>query len=152
MQKERLEERLENFRLECRKNKLRITPQRIAIFKKLLNFHDHPTADEVFQTMKGDFSNISFDTVNRTLLSFAEIGLIDIIKSRGGSRRFDPNTDTHHHLHCVKCGKIIDFHSEVCDNLKIPKDIESQFTILSKRVVLNGICKECSQKLISSDA
>ena len=150
MQKEKLEERLESFRLECRKNKLKITPQRIAIFKKLLNFHDHPTADEVFQTMKGNFSNISYDTVNRTLLSFAEIGLIDIIKSRGGSRRFDPNTDTHHHLHCVKCGKIVDFHSEVCDSLKIPKDIESQFTILSKRVVLNGICKECSQRSESS--
>ena len=152
MQKEKWEETLENFRLVCRKHNLKITPQRIAIFKRLLNLHDHPTADDVFQMMKGDYSNISYDTVNRTLLSFAEIGLVDIVKSRGGSRRFDPNTDNHHHLHCVKCGKIIDFHSEVCDKLKIPKAIEDQFTILSKRVVLSGICKKCGQKSRASDA
>jgi len=146
MQLEGAEKKLDNFRQVCKKHGLKITPQRIAIYKEILNSKNHPSADEVFQTLKGDFSNISYDTVNRTLLSLAEIGLIDVVKSPGGARRFDPNPDIHHHLHCVKCGKIIDFTSEVCDKLKIPEEIQSQFTVLSKRVVLNGICKECRQK------
>ena len=152
MHLEDLDEKLDNFRLICRKNNLKITPQRIAIYKELLNSESHPSADEVFQTLRGDFSNISYDTVNRTLLSLAEIGLIDVVKSPGGARRFDPNPDSHHHLHCVKCGKIIDFYSEVCDKLKIPEEIQKQFTVLSKRVVLNGICKECRQKHTALDA
>ena len=152
MQLENIEKRLDNFRLMCKKNNLKITPQRIAIYKELLQSQSHPSADEVFQTLKGDFSNISYDTVNRTLLSLAEIGLIDVVKSPGGARRFDPNPDNHHHLHCVKCGKIIDFTSEVCDKLRIPEEIQNQFTVLSKRVVVNGICKECRQKREALDA
>jgi Fur family peroxide stress response transcriptional regulator len=152
MQLENMDKKLDNFRLMCKKHNLKITPQRIAIYKELIHSRSHPSADEVFQTLKGDFSNISYDTVNRTLLSLAEIGLIDVVKSPGGARRFDPNPDNHHHLHCVKCGKIIDFYSEVCDKLKIPDDIQNQFTVLSKRVVLNGICKECRQKHKALDA
>jgi Fur family peroxide stress response transcriptional regulator len=152
MQIDKSDKMLDNFRSVCKKHNLKITPQRIAIYKELLQSKSHPSADEVFQTLKGDFSNISYDTVNRTLLSLAEIGLIDVVKSPGGARRFDPNPDSHHHLHCVKCGKIIDFHSEVCDKLEIPEDIENQFTVLSKRVVLNGICKECRQKRKALDA
>ncbi|MBN1223220.1 MAG: transcriptional repressor [Candidatus Aminicenantes bacterium] len=139
-------EKLDNFRLECKKHDLKITPQRIAIYRELLKSGSHPTADEVYQALKGDFSNISYDTVNRTLLSLAEIGLIDVVKSPGGPRRFDPNTQTHHHLHCLKCGKIIDFFSEVCDELKIPGTIGDEFTVVSKRVIINGICKNCQSE------
>jgi len=137
------EEGLERFRTECKRHNLKITPQRIAIYKKLLQSYDHPTADRIFQTLQGDFSNISYDTVNRTMLSLAAIGLIDVVKSPGGPRRFDPNTAGHHHLHCVKCGKIIDFHSEACDRIKIPSTIGDGFVVLSTRVVINGICKDC---------
>jgi Fur family peroxide stress response transcriptional regulator len=152
MQLQNTEKRLEQFKLECKKHKLKITPQRVAIYRKLLDSYDHPTADDVFQAIREEFSNISYDTVNRTLLSLAEIGLIDIVKSPGGARRFDPDAENHHHLHCVKCGKIIDFHSEVCDKLKIPDEIKDHFTVFSKRVVLNGICKECNQKSKAFDS
>jgi Fur family peroxide stress response transcriptional regulator len=146
MQLEGIDHKLDNFRLICKKNNLKITPQRIAIYKQLLHSHNHPSADEIYHSLKGDFSNISYDTVNRTLLSLAELGLIDIVKSPGGARRYDPNTEAHHHLHCVKCGKILDFYSDACDQLKVPEEIQNQFTVLSKRVVVNGICKECLQK------
>jgi Fur family peroxide stress response transcriptional regulator len=145
------EEKLVNFRKECKKHNLKITPQRIAIYKKLLQSCDHPTADQIFQTLKGDFSNISYDTVNRTLLSLADIGLIDVVKSPGGPRRFDPNTAGHHHLHCVRCGKISDFQSEACDKIKIPNTIDNGFTVLSTRVVINGICKDCLKKRKASE-
>jgi len=145
MQLRYIEQKLDNFRSTCKKNNLKITPQRVAIYKELLKSASHPSADEVFQALKGDFANISYDTVNRTLLSLAELGLIDVVKSPGGARRFDPNMQSHHHIHCVKCGKIMDFTSEVCDKLKVPEEIKDQFTVLSKRVVVNGICKECRQ-------
>jgi len=151
MHLQNIEEKLGHFRLECKKHNLKITPQRVAIYRKLLDSRDHPTADDIYRDIREDFSNISYDTVNRTLLSLAEIGMIDIVKSPGGARRFDPDAGSHHHLHCVKCSKIIDFHSEECDKLKIPDEIKDQFIIISKRVVLNGICTECRQKFKASD-
>jgi Fur family peroxide stress response transcriptional regulator len=146
MQKEKNADCLDQFIEQCKNFDLRITPQRCAIYKRLRNAKNHPTADEMFHIVKKEFPNISYDTVNRTLLTFAEIGLVDVIPTKGGPRRFDPDMEKHHHFHCLDCGKIVDFCSVEFDNLGIPERIKDDFTIFTKRVVLNGLCKKCSKK------
>jgi Fur family peroxide stress response transcriptional regulator len=146
MQKRSEADSIAQFVEHCKKYGLRITPQRCAVYKELLKSKKHPTADEMFQTVKQEFPNISYDTVNRTLLTFAEIGLVDVVSTKGGPRRFDPVMDNHHHFHCVNCGKIIDFYSEQYSNLQIPKNIKDDFTVFTKRVVLNGLCKQCRKR------
>jgi len=122
-----------------------VTPQRVSIFKAVIASQDHPSAEKIFRIVSNEFPNISFDTVNRTLITFSKIGVVDIVESYRGSRLFDPNLDNHHHLHCINCGKIIDFHNKEYDELKIPENIDPRFTVLNKRVVLAGICKECKE-------
>jgi Fur family peroxide stress response transcriptional regulator len=46
----------------------------------------------------------------------------------------------------VKCEEIIDFYSDEYDSLEIPENIKKKFTVLSKRVFLNGICDKCTEK------
>ena len=89
------------------------------------------------------FPNISFDTVNRTLLTFAKIGIASVVEGHGDPKRFDPNTDTHHHFRCIKCSNIIDFCDSHYDRLKVAKAIGKNFRVLKKRVVLEGICNKC---------
>ncbi len=103
----------------------------------------HPTADAIYQIVKGEYPNISFDTVNRTLLTFAEIGIVDIVEIFGGAKRFDSKVTTHHHLHCIRCGNVFDFYCRAYDNLKVPEEVCEQFQVVSKRVVLKGVCKTC---------
>jgi len=146
MQKRNKSDCIAQFMERCKKCGLRITPQRCAVFKELLKSKKHPTADEMFQKVKQEFPNISYDTVNRTLLTFAEIGLVDVVSTKGGPRRFDPVMDNHHHFHCVNCGKIIDFYSEQYSNLQIPQNIKDDFTVFTQRVVLNGLCKQCRKR------
>lgn len=131
---------------KCKQQNLKVTPQRIAIYKALLRSKNHPTTDIIYQMIRTEFPNISFDTVNRTLLTLAEIGIVDVIESYSGARRFDPNLNSHHHIHCISCGAIIDFENENYDNLNIPEQIEKQYTIVSKRVVFNVICDKCVRK------
>ena len=135
---------LQNFIEKCQVHNLKVTPQRVAIYRDLLNSTEHPTVDAMFQIVKKKFPNISFDTVSRTMLTFAEIGLVDLVEVYGGAKRFDPNVSNHHHLHCVSCGKIFDFHSDHYNNLEIPDDVRRAFTVLTSRVVLKGICEKCS--------
>jgi Fur family peroxide stress response transcriptional regulator len=130
----------------CKEHHLKVTPQRMAIYKHLLREDTHPNADSVYQTVKQECPNISFDTVNRTLLTFAQIGIVDVVEIFGGAKRFDPNVTTHHHLHCTQCGKVFDFYSRAYDNLTIPEELHAQFHVTSKRVVLKGICKKCRSK------
>lgn len=134
---------MDKFYSTCKEQNLKITPQRIAIYKALLASKDHPSADFVFRAIKTDFPNISFDTVNRTLLTFSEIGLIDVVESYSGARRFDPNREAHHHVHCVQCGTITDFNSAEFDSLVLPAEIKNKNKIISKRVTVNVICSQC---------
>jgi Fur family peroxide stress response transcriptional regulator len=137
---------LSSFIERCRRGKLRVTPQRVAILRELGKSDDHPSAAAMFETIRKQFPNISFDTVNRTLLTFADIGIVDVVEGCGGPRRFDPRTEYHHHLHCIRCDTIIDFQSEDYDNLTIPEEIRRKFDVISKRVVLNIICDKCKEK------
>ncbi len=134
------------FRTQCIVHNLKITPQRILIYNELTGAKNHPTVDNIYRSLHEKYPNISFDTVNRTLLTFYDIGLVDIIESPGSQRRFDPNKENHHHLHCIKCGKIIDFTSSELDALSIPLEVGKHFKVLQKRVVINGICEDCQKK------
>jgi Fur family transcriptional regulator, peroxide stress response regulator len=143
MQNNTNSEEIDFFTQKCKQHNLRITPQRVSIYKVIIQSKNHPSTEEIFQFVKIEFNNITFDTVNRTLLTFTQIGLINVIESYKGSRRFDPNLDIHHHFHCIKCGQIIDFESKEYNLLKLDKHIQKRFNILSKRVVLSGFCDKC---------
>ena len=131
------------FRAICQAHQLKVTPQRYAIYTELLNLDTHPTADEIFQIIQRHYPNISFDTVHRTLMTFAQIGIVQVVETFGGAKRFDPNRSPHHHVHCTQCGKILDFRSRIFDQLKIPAGVRQQFHVINTRVVLKGICKTC---------
>jgi Fur family peroxide stress response transcriptional regulator len=146
MQKVKSTDCLDPFLELCKKFDLKITPQRCAIYKKLVRAKDHPSADDMFHIVNKEFPNISYDTVNRTLMKFAEIGLVDVIPTKGGPRRFDPDVDKHHHFHCLDCGEILDIHSDELDNIEIPPHIQDGYTVYTKRVLLNGLCKKCLGK------
>ena len=151
MQNDRNSDCLDRFRRHCKKFGLKITPQRCVVYKKLAQSKDHPTADDMFNIVKKEFPNISYDTVNRTLLTLAEMGLVDVVPTKGGPRRFDPDTGNHHHFHCIRCGEIVDFYSDEFDNIGIPDHIQDDFTVYTKRVVLNGVCHKCRRKKDSRD-
>ena len=146
MQKNVARDQTDLFIEKCKQHNLKVTPQRISIHRAVIQSINHPSADEIFKIVKKEFPNISFDTVNRTLLTFSQIGILKIVESFRGARRFDPNLVNHHHLHCIDCGKIIDFNNENYDQLEVPRNIQPGFTVLNKRVVLSGICKECHKK------
>ena len=144
MQDTKMDQRVQLFIQTCRRRQLKITPQRVGIYRVLIQSKGHPTADLVFKAVKKEFPNISFDTVNRTLSTFAEIGVVDVVETFGGPKRFDPDITDHHHLHCMACGRIIDFEYEGYARLEVPKAIASTFKVISRRVVLKGLCDTCT--------
>ena len=137
------EEKLRFFESLCREHSLSITPQRVAIYKELISSEEHPSAVTIFNKVREYYSNISLDTVNRTLLTFHKIGLAKIVESTGEPKRFDPNLEPHHHFRCIGCGEIIDFRDEFYDALEIPAEIKEKFVVLEKKVHLEGFCDHC---------
>src|SRR4030042_3435446 len=125
---------------------LKITPQRTAIYHELLKAKDHPSADIIYKRIVEKIPNISFDTVNRTLLTFSKIGIANIVEGYGQPKRYDPDIHTHHHFRCIRCNNIIDFHNKAYDDITVPQEIQNQFTVLHKKVVLEGLCDKCRKR------
>jgi len=134
------------FRDKCKQHNLNMTPQRVAIYEELIKSKDHPDSDDIFKRVKNGFPNISLDIVYRTLSNFAEIGIIHFVGGYGEAKRYDPDTNRHHHLRCQKCNKIVDFHDESFDNLRIPKSVQKNFSVTNVKVILEGSCNECIKK------
>jgi Fur family peroxide stress response transcriptional regulator len=141
-----MDKKISRFTNLCRKNGLRITPQRIEIYKQLINTDEHPSAEILYEKVRKTFPNISFDTVNRTLLTLSRIGAASVVVGSGDVRRFDGGTDKHQHFKCIKCKRIVDFQHKPFDNIKLPSNITSKFTVLRKTVYLEGICDLCKEK------
>lgn len=128
----------------CKKKGLKITPQRIAIYRELVKTDEHPSAEMLHAKVKRIYPNISLDTVNRTLLTLSKIGAAFIVEGSGDAKRFDGDLEKHQHFKCVKCKRVVDFHHEPFDNIVLPAEIEGRFTVLYKNVYLEGICDLCN--------
>ncbi len=142
----KVKEKIDALRVRCREAGLKVTPQRIAVYRALIESKEHPSAEMLHRKVKKIFPSISLDTVNRTLLTLAEIGAAFVVEGSGDPKRFDGGLEKHQHFKCVKCRRIIDFHHEPFDDISIPKNISRRFIILKKTVYLEGICDLCREK------
>ena len=138
-----LDEKTRWFTSKCRKAGLKVTPQRVVIYRELLKTDKHPSAETLYEKVKEVFPSISLDTVNRTLLMLNEIGAAFVLEGSGDAKRYDAGLGKHQHFRCVKCKRIIDFHHQPFDNIKLPAEISEKFTVIRKTVYLEGICDLC---------
>ena len=84
------------------------TPQRIAVAEFVLNTVTHPTADEVWVSVRDRCPTLSRATVYNTLNLFAEKGLLKPQPLREGVVVFDPHVTPHHHFIDEETGKVFD--------------------------------------------
>ena len=138
-----LEKRMDWFANRCRQIGLKVTPQRIAVYKELLKTEEHPSAEMLHRKVKEIFPTISLDTVNRTLLTLNEIGAAFVVEGSGDAKRYDAGSEEHQHFKCIKCKRIIDFHHKPFDDVKLPAYIDRKFKVLRKTVYVEGLCDLC---------
>jgi len=139
-----IERRVETFVRVCRRQGMKVTHQRMEIFRELAGTAKHPDAETIYQHVRERVAGISRDTVYRTLSFLESEGLIRRAEAPGGPARYDPNTEPHHHYVCTKCGLIKDFTSEALDRLPIPKSVEGFGRIESAQVQVRGVCASCT--------
>src|SRR2546421_686024 len=82
--------------------------QRVAVAKYVLETHDHPSADEVWERVKKSFPMISRATVYNTLNHFVSKGLLARHVIAEGKVVFDCVVEPHHHFIDDDTGRIHD--------------------------------------------
>lgn len=119
--------------------------QREIIFDTLRRHAIHPTAERLYNIIKGEQpdSNIGIATVYRNLRRMANSGSIKKISGLEDAEHFDHNTHTHYHFLCKKCNKVFDIDAKVAPEIIENTQKETGFIIDSYDVVFHGICKDC---------
>jgi Fur family peroxide stress response transcriptional regulator len=141
-----LAKRLETFKARAKEERVKLTPQRLEIFKAVAKSLEHPDAERIFETIHASMPTVSLDTVYRTLWLLEDLGLLSTIGSRRGGTRFDANLKTHHHFVCTRCGMIRDFVSPALDALPVPEEAKAFGQVSGSRVEVRGLCERCLRK------
>lgn len=139
-------ELLDTFKKICREAGLKVTHQRLEVFRVLAEADDHPSAESIYEKVKKKVPTISLDTVYRTLTTLEQNGVLGRVQVDARSR-FDPNRDVHHHFICTECKRIDDFYWPTFDSMKTPPKAAGWGRIDSKRVEIRGVCKDCRKRM-----
>ncbi len=146
IKKKEIEQRIKLFETVCRGKGIKLTHQRIEIFREVAQTGDHPDAEQVFQRVRDRIPTVSLDTVYRTLWLLKDLGLVVALGSSRKRTCFDANLNSHHHFVCGQCGLTQDFYSNDLDNIKLPDSVGSFGKIEATHVEVRGVCRECIEK------
>ena len=141
-----VDQRMARFEQVCRDAGVRLTHQRMEIFREVAQAGDHPDAEIVFQRVRERMPTVSLDTVYRTLWLLNDHCLITTLGPSRERTRFDANLTRHHHFMCVRCGMARDFHSEELNDLRLPRSARALGQIETTLVEVKGVCRACVGK------
>ncbi|MCQ2463497.1 MAG: transcriptional repressor [Clostridia bacterium] len=117
--------------------------QRDAVYENLCSRFDHPTAEDIYLSLKKEIPDISLATVYRNLALLENEGKIARI-SCDGTARYDANFSLHAHFVCKICGRVTDIESSG-QNLIAEYSEKFEGTIMSQSLIFGGICPECKK-------
>jgi Fe2+ or Zn2+ uptake regulation protein len=127
----------------------RMTSQRRIILEALDCLNCHPTAEEVYDTVKLRDQSINLSTVYRTLRWLEQEGLISARRfaEDGRQDRFDPMLPSeHYHFLCTECKEVIEFDHPAIESICSSFEQNSRAAVQSVSFVLYGLCPNCQSR------
>mgnify|MGYP000849550922 CR=1 FL=1 len=123
----------------------RNTIQRQLVYTAVQNSKSHPTADEIYNTIKESYPDISLATVYRNLNLLAQDSEIRKISVPDSADRFDHTVKPHYHIKCTCCGRFEDIVTRYMDQLDSAVAEDTSYLVESHDIVFQGLCPRCSR-------
>ncbi len=143
MQKQK--DKMSKFEELLEKRGLKLTYERKRIFEEVERLGKHFDADSLYERFKKRGERMARATVYRTLPLLLEYGILQ--KSAGaGKKEFFERTGSkghHDHMVCIRCGKIIEFHSNAVEEAQAKACDDFEFKLVFHDHRLFGYCKKC---------
>jgi Fe2+ or Zn2+ uptake regulation protein len=119
------------------------TTQRTEVLEEVRRSEGHLTAGEIFERVRRRDPRIGYGTVYRTLHLLAEHGLIQELTFADQASRYDARVERHDHVHCLRCGVLLDVDVPVALIAHHVAAEQSGFEITSHHTVFAGRCPAC---------
>lgn len=123
----------------------RLTPQRYAVLRALVEGGEHPSAEQLFQRVSGAYPMMSLATVYKTLDALKVAGEVLELEFRERPNRYDANMpNAHPHVVCTRCGRIDDVMLEQIGPSVQHAAEQTDYQISGYRLDFYGICPSCA--------
>ena len=124
------------------KEGLRLTSARKEVFRLLYRSEKPLSIASIAKALSG----IDRVSVYRTIELFQNLGIVNPVPL-GWKQLYEltsPFKAHHHHLSCIKCGKLVDVHSKKFEQLVASVAREHNFTAHDHTFEIKGLCSDCS--------
>jgi Fur family peroxide stress response transcriptional regulator len=145
MQRAEIDRKVDELVQRCRARGMNVTPQRIAIYRSLLEADDHPSPELLYRRVRPAMPSMSLATIYKALDALVGLGLVQEVSATGDVKRYDANMGRHHHLLCTVCGAIRDFDDESLDRVAAPRRLGG-FVAHTVSVQISGLCATCASR------
>lgn len=140
-----IDRKVEELIERCRDRGMNVTPQRVAIYRALLEADDHPTPEALYRRVRPAMPSMSLATIYKALDTLVGLGLAQEVSATGDVKRYDANMSRHHHLLCTGCGAIRDFDDDALDRVAPPRRLGG-FVPHLVSVQISGLCASCARE------
>lgn len=123
---------------------IRPSAQRMAIMKYLVDYHNHPSAEEIYEYLHPEMPTLSKTTVYNTMKLLEENGAVMALGIESKNVRYDANTMPHAHFRCRKCGTIYDI--PIPASVREKLEVNEGLDVENVMVYYSGICEKCKIK------
>ena len=122
----------------------RITHPRRRVIASIAGKDTNFTAEELHAELNG----VGRATVYRTIKLLVEQGLLCKISLPDGSPRYMLTmSGHHHHLVCVSCGLVSEFHESEIEQLLSEWEASGKGTVVGHRIEVYVVCTACQTRL-----
>lgn len=137
----------EAFVRQVRERGVRVTPQRVGVWRLLAGTGGHFTPEKVWERTRDELPGMEHSTVYRILDAVREAGLVMENRLPEGPRVFEAGVSFHPHLVCEGCGEVTHPGPEAAEQLSRlagldPGDLRTRGVY----VVAVGLCARCAEE------
>jgi Fur family peroxide stress response transcriptional regulator len=134
--------RLDDVVAKLRSAGYRITPQRLAIARIVVESEEHPSVEQIHRQVQEDFPTTSLATVYNTLERLKEMEEVLELPFSGGSHYDGRNPRPHPHLVCIVCGAIEDLDIDLGSAAEEVAATRG-YADVRHRLEFYGVCPRC---------
>ena len=126
-------------------SELRITPQRRAVVRQMLDMPAHFSADDLFLALQHQGPKASRASIYRLIPVLVEVGVLREVVHGYEHSHYELARDPAHHEHliCQRCGRIIEFACPAIERAIIGVCREHSFRQYQHGLEITGLCEEC---------
>ncbi|OFV85400.1 MAG: hypothetical protein A3D93_06570 [Acidobacteria bacterium RIFCSPHIGHO2_12_FULL_67_30] len=126
---------------------VRMTRQRRTILGIIETADQHLDVGMILRKARKADPTIDRVTVYRTIKLLKRHGLVDeldLLHLRGDKHYYERHPQREHlHMACLRCGKVMEFESDLFERLKGQVERDCRFHIIVTRVEMGGYCADC---------